>query len=157
MRAKPRSTDAWEAWAFSGPSGGDDAGRRDHGRPTTTPVAISLAPTTRLSREASPPGLVRSPFARRPIESLCEAHPKRKRILGFSTAVLGLSGIAMGPPFLFASQSWAGVALMPQWRQNHPNNRPPTRATAISGVGQLRPLALQKKSGSRPDTQPRPR
>jgi hypothetical protein len=25
--------DAWEAWAFLGPSGGDDAGRRDHGRP----------------------------------------------------------------------------------------------------------------------------
>jgi hypothetical protein len=27
-------------------------------------------------------------------------------------------------------------ALMPQWRQDHPNNRPPTRATAISEMGQ---------------------
>ena len=36
------------------------------------------------------------------------------------------------------------VALMPQWRQDHPNNRPPTRATAISAVGQKPPPALQK-------------
>src|SRR5580693_9848674 len=28
------------------------------------------------------------------------------------------------------------VALMPQWRQDHPNNRPPTWATVISTVGQ---------------------
>jgi hypothetical protein len=31
------------------------------------------------------------------------------------------------------------VALMPQWRQNYPNNRPPTRATAISAMGHNRP------------------
>jgi hypothetical protein len=28
------------------------------------------------------------------------------------------------------------LALMPRWRQNYPNNRPPTRATAISEMGQ---------------------
>jgi hypothetical protein len=28
------------------------------------------------------------------------------------------------------------VALVPQWRQGYPNNRPPTRATAISAMGQ---------------------
>jgi hypothetical protein len=38
----------------------------------------------------------------------------------------------------------APVALMLQWRQDRPNNRPPTRATAISEMGHLprfRPLA----------------
>jgi hypothetical protein len=39
------------------------------------------------------------------------------------------------------------MALVPQWRQDHPNKRPPTRATAISAVGQKPPLALQKRSG----------
>jgi hypothetical protein len=38
------------------------------------------------------------------------------------------------------------VALMPQWRQNYPNNRPPTRATAISEMGQNPPPVLQKIS-----------
>jgi hypothetical protein len=37
------------------------------------------------------------------------------------------------------------VALMPRWRQEYPNNRPPTRATAISAVGQKETPALQKK------------
>jgi len=36
------------------------------------------------------------------------------------------------------------VALMPQWRQDHPNKRPPTWATAISEMGHFRPPALQK-------------
>jgi hypothetical protein len=31
------------------------------------------------------------------------------------------------------------VALAPQWRQNYPNNRRPTRATAISEMGQNEP------------------
>src|SRR5271168_5177433 len=39
------------------------------------------------------------------------------------------------------------VALMPQWRQDCPNNRSPTRATAISEMGQEPPTALQKKIG----------
>jgi hypothetical protein len=39
------------------------------------------------------------------------------------------------------------VALMPQWRQDYSNNRPPTRATAISAMGQNPPPALQKRSG----------
>jgi hypothetical protein len=30
------------------------------------------------------------------------------------------------------------VALMPQWRQDYPHDRPPTWATAISAVGQVR-------------------
>jgi hypothetical protein len=28
------------------------------------------------------------------------------------------------------------VALVPQWRQDYPNNLPPTRVTAISAMGQ---------------------
>jgi hypothetical protein len=39
------------------------------------------------------------------------------------------------------------VALAPQWRQNYPNKRPPSRATAISEMGQEPPIALQKKVG----------
>ena len=31
------------------------------------------------------------------------------------------------------------VALVLQWRQDYPDNRPPTRATAISAMGQNRP------------------
>jgi hypothetical protein len=38
------------------------------------------------------------------------------------------------------------VALAPQWRQNYPNNRPPTPANAISEMGHFLPPALQKKS-----------
>ena len=38
------------------------------------------------------------------------------------------------------------MALVPQWRQDYPDNRPPTRATAIPAMGQLRPPALQKNS-----------
>ena len=35
------------------------------------------------------------------------------------------------------------VALGPRWRQEYPNNRPPTRANAISEMGQrTKPLAL---------------
>jgi hypothetical protein len=37
------------------------------------------------------------------------------------------------------------VALELQWRQDYPNKRPPTRATAISEMGQLRPPALQNE------------
>jgi hypothetical protein len=36
------------------------------------------------------------------------------------------------------------LALIPQWRQDSPNNRPPTRATAISAMGHNPPAALQK-------------
>ena len=39
------------------------------------------------------------------------------------------------------------VALVLQWRQNYPDNRPPTPATAISAVGQNPPPALQKRWG----------
>jgi hypothetical protein len=45
------------------------------------------------------------------------------------------------------------LALMPQWRQDYPNKRPPTWATAISEMGQEPPPALQKRSGDLP---PRP-
>jgi hypothetical protein len=37
------------------------------------------------------------------------------------------------------------VALVPQWRQDHPNNRPPVRAAVDSEMGHEPPLALQKK------------
>jgi hypothetical protein len=37
------------------------------------------------------------------------------------------------------------VVLVPQWRQDYPNNRPPTRATAISEMGHELPNAPQKK------------
>jgi hypothetical protein len=36
------------------------------------------------------------------------------------------------------------AALVLPWRQNYPNNRPPTRARAISAMGQNLPSALQK-------------
>ena len=55
-----RGAGAREAWAFSGSSGGDDAGARITADPTTTPVANSLAPTT----PALPTCLVRSPSVR---------------------------------------------------------------------------------------------
>jgi hypothetical protein len=45
-----RGTDACRAWAFLGPSGGDDAGARITADPATTPVAISLAPTAPMVR-----------------------------------------------------------------------------------------------------------
>jgi hypothetical protein len=37
------------------------------------------------------------------------------------------------------------VALMPRWRQDYLNNRPPTRAAAISEMGQEQPIALQNE------------
>jgi hypothetical protein len=37
------------------------------------------------------------------------------------------------------------VALMPQWRQNYLNNRPPTRSTAISAMGHEQPPAPSAK------------
>jgi hypothetical protein len=52
-------------------------------------------------------------------------------------------GIATDLPFYLPPVA-QGVALMPQRRQDYPNNRPPTRATAISGVGHERTQALQK-------------
>jgi hypothetical protein len=37
-----------------------------------------------------------------------------------------------------APSSGQRVALMPQWRQDYPNNRPPTPANAISEMGHFR-------------------
>jgi hypothetical protein len=55
-------------------------------------------------------------------------------------------GIATPPPReRDPGHSLPLVALVPQWRQDHPNKRPPTRATAISAVGHEPPPALQKK------------
>jgi hypothetical protein len=129
-----------KAWAFLGPNGGRRRGRRDHADPTTTSVAISLAPTT----PALPTGLVRSPTVRppKPGAPLCR----------------GPGEIApRGGP----GHRLALVALMPQWRQDYPNNRPPTWATVISAVGQNRPPALQKNRTTFAPrcvpTQPRPR
>jgi hypothetical protein len=48
--------DAWEAWAFLGPSGGDDAAAGITAYPTTAPAAISLAtnkPANPMSADAS--------------------------------------------------------------------------------------------------------
>jgi len=45
------------------------------------------------------------------------------------------------------------VALVPQWRQDYPSNRPPTRATAISAMGHKQPPAPQKKPR---DLRPKP-
>jgi hypothetical protein len=83
-------------------------------RPTTTPVGISLAPTTRP---------VRSPSA---------------------TGALGPSAGSWGncPPG-GPGHRLPIVALMPQWGQDYPNKRPPSRATAISEMGHKPPLALQ--------------
>jgi hypothetical protein len=38
------------------------------------------------------------------------------------------------------------VALMPGWRQNYPNNRLPTRATAISEMGHPQTHVVQRTS-----------
>jgi hypothetical protein len=98
-------------------------GARITADPTTTPIAISLAPTT----PALPTGLVRSPSVR-----LLSLEP--------SAAVLGHLLLAADP-----GHGLPLVALMPQWRQDHPNKRPPSRATAISAMGHEPPPALQKK------------
>jgi hypothetical protein len=52
---------------------------------------------------------------------------------------LGASAAVLGPGHRLPL-----VALVPHWRQNYPNNPPPTRATAISEMGHERPLGLQK-------------
>jgi hypothetical protein len=89
-------------------------------RPTTTPVTNSLAPTTRPSRGA------------------------RAEPVGAATGTWGLwQSLGHCSP----CGGFPLVALMPQWRQDDPNNRPPTRATAISEMGQDLPPALQKRSG----------
>jgi hypothetical protein len=35
--------------------------------------------------------------------------------------------------------------MVPQWRQDYLNNRPPTQATGISEMGHKQPPALQKR------------
>jgi hypothetical protein len=97
------------------------AGRRGR-RPHHGARRISLAPNKPALPRAipNPPDLVRSPSVRPP------ANPG---------AFLGI-----------APSSGQRVALMPQWRQDYPNNRPPTPANAISEMGQEPPNALQKKN-----------
>jgi hypothetical protein len=46
------------------------------------------------------------------------------------------------------------VALVLQWRQDHPNKLPPTWATAISEMGQNLPPALRNR-GNAPKGSPR--
>jgi hypothetical protein len=89
---------------------------RDHG-PTTTPVVISLAPIT--------PG----PPTVRPPSRRCGHLCRGPGVI----APAAVRGVAL-------------VALMPQWRQDYPNKRPPTRATAISEMGQLQTYAVQRTS-----------
>jgi hypothetical protein len=41
------------------------------------------------------------------------------------------------------SGAWVAlVALMPQWRQDDPDNRPPTRAIVISAMGHVADMAV---------------
>jgi hypothetical protein len=42
------------------------------------------------------------------------------------------------------------VALVPQWRQDYPDNRPPRRATVDSEMGHERLYALQQKTSAWP-------
>jgi hypothetical protein len=52
----------------------------------------------------------------------------------------------VAPPAADPGRRLPLVALVLQWRQDYPNNRPPTRATAISAVGHNPPPAMQKIS-----------
>jgi hypothetical protein len=91
-------------------------GHRDHARPlSTAPAAI---PPERASLQAS--GGVRR-----------YGHRSMGRVIA--------------PPAADPGHSLPLVALVPQWRRDYPNKRPPTRATAISEMGQNRPPALQKR------------
>jgi hypothetical protein len=54
---------------------------------------------------------------------------------------LGASAAVLGPGHRLPL-----VALVPHWRQNYPNNPPPTRATAISEMGHFRTNALHKRN-----------
>jgi hypothetical protein len=46
------------------------------------------------------------------------------------------------------------VALVLQWRQDYTNNRPPTRATAISAMGHLQTYAVQRTPHQREPSLP---
>jgi hypothetical protein len=67
-------------------------------------------------------------------------YQKPNRTLGPSTAVLGRFWRSLQdlpfycPPARDPGQRLPLVALVP-WRQDYLNNRPPTRATAISAMG----------------------
>jgi hypothetical protein len=87
------------------PNGSDVAGAGITADPTTMPVAISLAPTTPARATARAATGTRVPCRGPGVIALGRGNPTRRLPL---------------------------VALVPQWRQNYPNNRPPTRATAIS-------------------------
>jgi hypothetical protein len=109
-------------WAFLGPSGGRRRGRQDHGRPHHDARRHLAGPTT----------------------------PARPRGLGARRC----GHLSLGLPL----RSWGHcsprqpghrlplVALMPQWRQDHPNKRPPTRATAISKMGPATSCSAQPKA-----------
>jgi hypothetical protein len=74
---------------------------------------------------------------RAPIPPWCPP-PSRWRRSGPRAEPVGAATGSRGP----LPRSWGPghrlplVALMPQWRQNYLNNRPPARATAISAMGQ---------------------
>jgi hypothetical protein len=107
------------------PIGGPDRGRsirptrprRGHADPTMVPAAISLVPTA--------PALPRVS-----LRASCGARRCGHRSLGPSCRGPGVIAPGGGP-----GRRLPLVALMLQWRQNYPNNRPPTWATAISAVG----------------------
>jgi hypothetical protein len=119
----------WRRGLPARPIGGPDRGRsimatrpRRRRRPTMVPAAISLAPTAPALPRGKPQGLVRSPSVWRSIESLGgkRGHPKANESWGSLPRSWGVSG------------DRPSVALMPRWRQDYLNNRPPTRAAAIS-------------------------
>jgi hypothetical protein len=117
-----RGAGAWEAWAFLAPSGGGDAGARITADPTTTPVAISLAPTA----PALPTGS-------------CGARRRGRRSLGALCRGPGVIAPRGGP-----GRRLPHVALVLQWRQDYSNNRPPRRAAVGSDSGHLQTHAVQR-------------
>jgi len=106
--------------------------------PPRRPVDISLAPTT----PALPRGKPSRPRAEPVRAATIGARPTRKRIPGVLYRSPGAFWGSLRD--LILGISLPHVALVLQWRQDHPKNRPPTRATAISEMGQLptfRPLS----------------
>ena len=71
------------------------------------------------------------------VARLVEPTTRRRRHAGAGTQRTS-AHLAGAEQAVIPRETWdrAPVALMPQWRQDHPNKRPPTWATAISEMGQ---------------------
>jgi hypothetical protein len=125
-----RGAGAWEALAFLGPSGGDDAGAGITA--ATAPAAISLCRPPGPSRGASPP---------RRRCGANQAVTKRANESWGSVSQSWGAGDRPGrfykcPPAGYSGRRLPLVALVPQWRQDYPNKLPPKLAAVASEKGQ---------------------